>query len=397
MKQFYNLLRTFLILSSFLIVKQASTQTILYVESFPNIWNPGFLHGPGNDQTDQNLGTYHASSNTPIIVGAVNSPGFFDSTSLLFIDSVNTTGSPALFEISSPAIDLSAVSTDTTVQVAFLINTTGLDSTNTCNTISLQFFNSSQGFSTQWSADAHTLDSTFGDTGWHQITVPIPVAYLTNDFQLFFDNTSPIGCGTTTQTFALDQIVFTSGAFDILPVNILSFNGSYNNSTANLRWTVEESQISNYTIERSSDGKNFQSVGTVAAQNTGVKTNYTFSDNLKGYTGNKVFYRLGILETSGRKEYSRIINLKVAALNGVALSPNPARSYTNLSFNVLNEQTSIVELFDASGRIKLTQRVALYKGANTIQLNKLEQLPSGVYMLRTVVDGKVITSKMVVQ
>jgi hypothetical protein len=403
MNQFYNLIRSFLILATLFAASQANAQNIIYLERFPNIWNPSFFVGPGNDTTNQNLGTYRASSSVAPsgpasrIVGAVNSPGFFDSTSLLFIDSVNNTGSSDLFELRSPLLDLSAYSADTTIQLSFLVNTTGLDSNNTCATYSIQFHNSATGFSTVWTANAHQLDSTYGDTGWHQVTIPIDTSLLTSDFQIFFDNTLPDACGTVTSTLAIDNLVISTGAFNILPVNIISFTANYNNYTANLHWTVDESGIKSYTVERSSDGRNFQSISSLVALNNSSRTNYTYSDNLKGFSGANVFYRLNILENSGYQHYSKIISLKTALISGVSLSPNPARSYTNLSFNANNNQTALIEVFDANGRAKINQRVSLFRGANTVQLDKLDQLPAGVYMIRTTVDGKMIASKVVVE
>ena len=399
MNQFYNLIRSFLILATLLIVKQGVAQNILYLEQFPNTFNTGYVALPGGYSADiaESLGNWHVSGNTSKVNIAVDTPGFQTNYSVKFIDSLNNSGVQAFSQIVSPAgaTDLSGQAGNNNVFVNFVINTDTLDATSTTTHLKVEFYNGST-FTTAFDQTTQQIVSTYGNTGWHQITLNVPLAYLTAGFQLFITDYTDNG-STTQQTLLLDQIVISDGAFDILPVDIISFTGNYNNYTANLNWTVDESDIRTYTIERSSDGKNFQSLSSLAALNNGSRTNYTYSDNLKGYSGLNVFYRLNILENTGYQHYSKIISLKTALINGVSLSPNPARSYTNLSFNANNNQTALIEVFDANGKAKINQRVSLFRGANTVQLDKLDQLPAGVYMIRTTVDGKLVSSKIVVQ
>jgi hypothetical protein len=398
MNQFYNLIRSFLILTTLLIVKQGVAQNVLYFENFPNTWNTANISGAGTDVFNGNLGTWNASANSDRIIGTINTPGGGDAYSLQFIGSVNNLGGNANFEVSSPVngLDLSGQAGNPNVMVNFLVNTDGLDATDACSNYTVQYFNSVNGFQTVWAQTPAGLVTAYGNTGWHQVTLAVPLTYLTSDFQIFIDNNIPNTCGTANQTLLLDNLVISNGGFDILPVNIITFTGSYNNGSANLNWTVDESGIRSYTVERSADGRNFQSLSKLAALNSGSRTTYTYSDNLKEFSGGNVYYRLNILENTGYQHYSKIISLKTALINGVSLSPNPARSYTNLSFNAVVNQTALIEVFDANGRARLNQRVSLFKGGNTVQLNKLEQLPAGVYMIRTTVDGKLISTKVVV-
>ncbi|HEU0063927.1 MAG TPA: hypothetical protein VFQ58_02810, partial [Flavisolibacter sp.] len=111
MKQFYTLIRTFLILATFLIVKQASTQGILYLENFPNQANATYSSLPGGYSYDitGDLGLWHVVANTDRVVVAVDTPGFQTNYSLKIIDSANSTGTLAYAQINSAAgaIDLS--------------------------------------------------------------------------------------------------------------------------------------------------------------------------------------------------------------------------------------------------------------------------------------------------
>ena len=64
---------------------------------------------------------------------------------------------------------------------------------------------------------------------------------------------------------------FSNSAIIPLPLNLVTFKGSLQNSTTLLEWqTANEINTSNFAVERSTDGRNFQQIGTVAATGNAV-------------------------------------------------------------------------------------------------------------------------------
>ncbi|MDQ2863787.1 MAG: hypothetical protein M3R50_09115, partial [Bacteroidota bacterium] len=69
----------------------------------------------------------------------------------------------------------------------------------------------------------------------------------------------------------------------VLPLNLLSYNASaQQNGTVKLSWqTAYENNTSNFTIEKSIDGKNFTQTGSIAAAgSSNMKLDYAFIDNI---------------------------------------------------------------------------------------------------------------------
>ncbi|ANQ52183.2 T9SS type A sorting domain-containing protein [Flammeovirga sp. MY04] len=76
-----------------------------------------------------------------------------------------------------------------------------------------------------------------------------------------------------------------------LPVELISFTGEIEGDEVTLKWaTATEENASHYEIERSVDGRNYETIGEVnAAGNSNTLQNYTFIDVL---TSSKGYYRL---------------------------------------------------------------------------------------------------------
>lgn len=107
-----------------------------------------------------------------------------------------------------------------------------------------------------------------------------------------------------------------------LPVQLTSFNANDEGLNTKLVWnTAEESGISSYVIEKSTDGRTFTAIGSVNAANL---KSYSFTD-AQGAAENS-FYRLKIVEADGSFKYSYIISVKSKLSLNISLSPNPVKS-----------------------------------------------------------------------
>jgi sugar lactone lactonase YvrE len=161
----------------------------------------------------------------------------------------------------------------------------------------------------------------------------------------------------------------------VLPLNLLSFTGTKNNSGNLLEWkTANEINTKAFTIERSNDGINFIGIGNVNASGN-VNANYNFTDADK-YNG-IVYYRLKMIDVDGRFTYSNIIKLSTLNLQLSTLYPNPVKDIATLQIGdrtLLNTQANII---DVNGR---TIKTILIK--NNFEILDMSGLPSGLYILK---------------
>jgi len=107
-----------------------------------------------------------------------------------------------------------------------------------------------------------------------------------------------------------------------LPVQLTSFNASQDGTTTKLVWnTAEESGITSYVVEKSTDGRTFTAIGSVTAAH---QKTYSFTDAqpASDYT----YYRLRIVEMDGSYKLSYIVSLKSKLSLNITLSPNPVRN-----------------------------------------------------------------------
>ncbi len=173
------------------------------------------------------------------------------------------------------------------------------------------------------------------------------------------------------------------GLYSILPVELTSFTGSYKEMAVDLKWqTATELNNHFFVIERSLDGRNFESITQVnGAGTTSAPQSYQWTDNNVA-PGTNYYYRLKQVDFDGELSYSAIINISVPSLVGFHAGqfyPNPAKDKVNLG--VYSDKTvddAIVRFVSMDGRIVMEKILRINEGYNNFDFS-IEQLPSGVY------------------
>jgi hypothetical protein len=163
-----------------------------------------------------------------------------------------------------------------------------------------------------------------------------------------------------------------------LPIKLSAFNVNLKGSTAILNWTSElESQASHYGVEKSGDGKNFNTIGTVqAAGNSQTPLKYSFDD--KNFVGTG-YYRLKLVDVDGKTSYSKVVyaNGGSGASTTLSVFPNPFRSDVQLKgINASDVNKNNIRVFNVAGK----EVSYVVTGANSIAIDA--NLPKGVYILQ---------------
>jgi hypothetical protein len=190
-------------------------------------------------------------------------------------------------------------------------------------------------------------------------------------------------------------IYYDDGSGCILPVTFSSLDArSVSSSSVQIAWTTA-SEVNNdfFSVQRSSDGQNFETIGTVAASGTSTTpVHYSFTDN--NASGGGLYYRISETDLSGNRAYSQVIAVAPDQGAGTFTSgPNPASESLNVYFSQAAESIT-VELFSMDGRqVQVTHPA---DGSSTLSLD-VSALPEGMYILR-VTDklGNITTSRNIV-
>ncbi len=236
------------------------------------------------------------------------------------------------------------------------------------------------GFSTAngvelWKSDGTTAgtnivaDIITGPTG----SVPGLSFFIINN-KVIFEATN--GDNPARDLFAVD------GNFTPLPVKLGDFTVAAKGADAQLNWyTLQETNSSNFTLQRSMDGVNFSSIGTVAAAgNATRRNNYMFTDPGIVNSGQVViYYRLLLNDIDGKSTTSAVITLRLTAGSGwkVQLMANPVADQARLLLAGITSRVQL-SIFDVNGKKLLVHSPGALNGQVTLPVGNL---PAGVYLL----------------
>ena len=191
--------------------------------------------------------------------------------------------------------------------------------------------------------------------------------------------------------------VQTIQAIETLPAKFVGFSAVENNGNGSLSWKMENesSNTDHYEIERSLNSIDFTKITTVGAKNNGNSSNsYDTTDfNLSTISSAGLFfYRIKEIDKNGKFIYSETRKIR---LNGKALAilayPNPINDFVNLTIDIEQDASSILTIYDATGKKIQLMQLQLVKGTNTKKINTIT-LAAGIYLLQltTPKENKVI-------
>ena len=244
--------------------------------------------------------------------------------------------------------------------------------------------------------------TTLPDTNWYVTTFTVPPANTTladsGNLYRVVVATTPSNL-TDPNCNISDGVTITLSVLDcgpVLDVNLLSFNGKLIDSKANLAWsTTHEDSPLKFIIERSSDGRNFSKAGESPGYNNGNNTNYySFIDPVA--VTDRVWYRIAMVPTNGKRKYSSIIQL-YNRLTDFEIT-NIINPFTNsLTFDITVAENSVVtyELIDIAGKTVSSKKQLAYTGTNSINFGNTQSLPAGIYTLRVANKNKYVVKRVV--
>ncbi|RYZ29695.1 MAG: T9SS type A sorting domain-containing protein [Chitinophagaceae bacterium] len=181
----------------------------------------------------------------------------------------------------------------------------------------------------------------------------------------------------------MGNATFTISSFSapasILPITLTSFVAKEQNDKVLLQWTTrDESNMSGFDVERSTDGNQFIKIATLAAKNLEGLQQYEIVDAMP-VAGN-AFYRLRIREHNGQQRYSGVVVINRSLAN-LQLYPNPAKNHLVINFTATKPGKEKIEIIDAGGRMLQSHNIDVKAGQNSFRLATLP-LANGTYYLR---------------
>ncbi len=183
----------------------------------------------------------------------------------------------------------------------------------------------------------------------------------------------------------------------IVAVKLLSFNGSMAGNKASVNWhTDKETNCSNYTVEKSTDGIHFTGIGSLPARNNNMPESYRFTDPEVLYS--PAWYRLKTTDKAGMFEYSRALLLSPETIPFSLMSTqNPFSEKILLRYTVPVNGVVSALLYDAVGKLVKQQAFTAAKGFNSQEFAGMTNLAPGVYTLRLLYNNQMAVLRLIKQ
>lgn len=179
-----------------------------------------------------------------------------------------------------------------------------------------------------------------------------------------------------------------------LPVKLVSFTGTLTDGQVELNWvTASEKDNDYFTIERSEDGRSFDSILVVKGAGTSTaQLRYSELDTSPIATA-AVYYRLKQTDFNGAYEYSPVIYVDTGEhlpQDGLTMYPNPASE--TLMVHNLQESGLGVRIVNDRGTTIYTKSVTEAE----LQIDVIN-FPDGMYTVEMTGNGKRKLEKLIIR
>jgi len=181
------------------------------------------------------------------------------------------------------------------------------------------------------------------------------------------------------------------------PVELYTFSGQLHEGIVRLDWkTIAEENNDYFTLSRSADGRNFTTIAKVKGNGTTLDA-HTYQHLDKEPMSGLNYYRLQQTDFDGTIVSAGSIvvvdNDKLPV--GIQVRPNPIRSgELALSATVEAAGNLEVQIYSMNGALMFRTQTNVTRGHNRLTF-KVDDLPNGVYLLKTLKDQVVYTERFV--
>ena len=179
------------------------------------------------------------------------------------------------------------------------------------------------------------------------------------------------------------------GSSGALPVTLSYFMANWQGQEVLTEWATEaEVNHAYFTVERSTDGKNFQALTIIQGEkdSKSAKTYHYFdTDPMIGIA----YYRLKQTNDDDTYDYSSIVSVtnttaqitKQQRITILSVSPNPFDQTFSVEFDMEHEGKVEVRIMDINGNVVSSEHVAGLAGNNRYDFSSRQKIQPGIYLL----------------
>jgi hypothetical protein len=188
-----------------------------------------------------------------------------------------------------------------------------------------------------------------------------------------------------------------ASSFRILPIELLEFKAEQiNQKNIKVKWiTATEKNNAFFTLEKSLDGKVWQSVALIpGAGDSQEQISYEFIDTDVRY--GRQFYRLTQTDFDGQSETFQVIGISLVQERSsypvYSIYPNPSVGKFILQGENMNLDETSLEIYDLNGNLILSN----FEMRNKRQEFDFSAMPKGIYLVKLFSLNGLVTKKLII-
>jgi hypothetical protein len=165
----------------------------------------------------------------------------------------------------------------------------------------------------------------------------------------------------------------------VLDTRITSFTGRVNEKHATLRWSTGGGHPLLFEIEKSTDGINFEKLGSL--NSSSMSSIYSFTDPFE--LSGKAYYRISVTDEMNQVSYTSIVQLSQQVSAGMAFAKiiNPFTQQLVFTISSDMRRQARIRLLDQFGRVVRNKTVDIVNGVSQLSFDNTNDLSSGIYIL----------------
>lgn len=178
------------------------------------------------------------------------------------------------------------------------------------------------------------------------------------------------------------------------------FNATFTGRKVKLFWSAtNENNVNYFTLERSSNGKTFETIGLIKANDMDSgQDNFTFID--KDYYENIIYYRLKISDNYGKQNIlGGIVALQMKEeTKSIYIYPfSNIQNMVYIDVSQINSEKIIVDATDADGQKLASKELDKTQNEIAVELKTTNMIQYGDYTITAFYDNHVLKSKLTIQ
>jgi hypothetical protein len=177
-----------------------------------------------------------------------------------------------------------------------------------------------------------------------------------------------------------------------LPVEWVFVNAKKSGAAVNVKWAVAmELNNDHFEVQRSLDGLNFTTIGTVEGRGNGTSyKEYSYLD--QSVPAGTIYYRIVQFDYDGTNMNSNIVTVNTSDLSDlISIYPNPSNNEFNMEW--FAEAPAQYQVFDVRGTVVTAGTLDASKGPETVGDNFL----AGVYIVKVFAASQTYNFKLIKQ